>query len=111
MQYAYTDYTGCPYITAGKRYEIKRWDGGDGRAFFIECEQGHDIWCRKSNCGHLHGRSWTVIDDTPDTRLRDEFAMAALTGLLTDPICALHSAEVAADAYRYADAMLEARKR
>lgn len=40
--------------------------------------------------------------------LRDQFAMAALTGLLAHEACA--ATEASECAYRYADAMLEARK-
>lgn len=44
--------------------------------------------------------------------LRDQFAMAALTGLLTDPRLAAGdlASWLAARAFQYADAMLEARK-
>lgn len=41
--------------------------------------------------------------------LRDQFAMAALTGLLADPECGAW-AKVAEYAYTMADLMLEARK-
>ena len=42
--------------------------------------------------------------------LRDQFAMAALQGLLAEPnLCATHE-EFAERAYRQADAMIEARK-
>jgi hypothetical protein len=42
--------------------------------------------------------------------LRDEFAMAALTGLCADPDLSPLSERVAEHAYRLADAMMEARK-
>jgi hypothetical protein len=45
-----------------------------------------------------------------ETALRDQFAMAALTGLLSDPVRDADSADYAECAYEYADAMLEARK-
>jgi hypothetical protein len=42
--------------------------------------------------------------------LRDRFAAAALTGLVSDPECGRFTAAVVADtAYEYADAMLKAR--
>ena len=42
--------------------------------------------------------------------LRDRFAMAALTGLVSDPECGRFTAAVVADsAYEYADAMMKAR--
>ena len=51
-------------------------------------------------------------DGGPDfyKTLRDEFAMAALTGLLADPrLVGMTYATYAGEAYTYADAMLEAR--
>ena len=42
--------------------------------------------------------------------LRDQFAMAALTGLLSDPERDAEPSEYAECAYEYANAMLEARK-
>ena len=42
--------------------------------------------------------------------LRDQFAMAALTGLLSDPERDAEPSEYAECAYEYADAMLKARK-
>lgn len=43
------------------------------------------------------------------TTLRDQFAMAALTGLLSDPECGAWG-KIAEYAYTMADLMLEARK-
>lgn len=43
-----------------------------------------------------------------DKTLRDEFAMAALSGMLSKPIGRTFTSAAVA-AYRYADAMLEAR--
>jgi len=47
--------------------------------------------------------------------LRDQFAMAALTGLLTNPGCLNQHPPAYADyaerVYKYADAMMEARKK
>jgi hypothetical protein len=53
------------------------------------------------------------IEPSPETKtLRDEFAMAALTGLLAAGDChAFNSKEMAAEAYRQADAMMEAREK
>ncbi len=43
--------------------------------------------------------------------LRDRFAMAALTGLVSDPECGRFTAAVVADtAYEYAEAMMRARE-
>lgn len=47
-------------------------------------------------------------DAKPNEQLRDEFAMAALTGMLAKPVRRTF-VNAAADAYRYADAMLGAR--
>lgn len=48
----------------------------------------------------------------PDDVLRDEFAMAALTGLIARPGTQIADAPTAATwVYRFADAMLEARKK
>jgi hypothetical protein len=41
--------------------------------------------------------------------LRDQFAMAALTGILSDPECGAWG-KIVEDAYTMADLMLEARK-
>lgn len=46
-----------------------------------------------------------------EKELRDEFALAALTGILSDPNSAGSNEYIAAQAYDYADAMLEARKK
>lgn len=54
-----------------------------------------------------------VIDHKVEIELRDRFAAAALTGLLSDP--ELHKVNgvstFARDCYKMADAMLEARKK
>jgi hypothetical protein len=46
---------------------------------------------------------------TPTKTLRDEFAMAALTGLLANPNRVVYRLDVE-EAYAYADAMLRARE-
>ena len=55
----------------------------------------------------------TVGTYAPEAKtLRDEFAMAALTGMLTDRDCGdVPATAVASAAYEYADAMMEARKK
>ncbi len=49
----------------------------------------------------------------PETKtLRDEFAMAALAGIVSDPACGdIPAIAVARAAHKYADAMMEARKK
>lgn len=55
------------------------------------------------------GGRLTVLSEQPT--LRDQFAMAALTGLLSTSHGQAESVVDQADtAYRYADAMMEARK-
>ena len=54
----------------------------------------------------------TVGTYAPETKnLRDEFAMAALTGFVANPNNIAGTEESAQWAYRYADAMIEARKK
>lgn len=50
----------------------------------------------------------TTADETPT--LRDQFAMAALTGIMTDASFRYHIEDAADAAYRAADAMMQARK-
>jgi hypothetical protein len=50
-------------------------------------------------------------DNKSLTRLRDEFAMAALHGFYSDPSVTGSPEEIAMACYRAADAMLEARKK
>lgn len=51
-----TDYTGCPYITAGKRYEVT--GGASINVMDITCDHNWKIAIlgpnSKSNCSHLH---------------------------------------------------------
>lgn len=64
--YVVTDYDGCGYITAGKRYEAKR---VTDNLFEITDDDGRVIIIRRSGSSRLHGRDWTVIEepDTPKT--------------------------------------------
>ena len=53
-----------------------------------------------------------VIDMTPPKTLRDEFAMAAISGLLSNPTIGFESFDAAAKAAgKMADAMLAERKK
>ena len=57
-------------------------------------------------------RIFTEIEEAERrTRLRDEFAMAALTGMLAANVRHYHPEALAADAYLTADAMLAAREK
>lgn len=52
-----------------------------------------------------------IVHDTAKNRLRDEFAMAALQGILAGkPVHQHYFAEQATRAYEMADAMLKARE-
>jgi len=64
---------------------------------------------RESNCDRC-GCAVTVHGDGSFTTLRDNLAMAALTGLIACPDTDGSPETLTRDAYRYADAMLEARK-
>lgn len=47
--------------------------------------------------------------ELPTKTLRDEFAMATLTGLYANPECNLHEAECAGSCFSMADEMMKAR--
>ena len=51
-----------------------------------------------------------TIEEVETKKLRDQFAMAALTGILGNSELCINISESTAEAYIYADAMLEARK-
>jgi hypothetical protein len=62
-----------------------------------------------------HAQAWeeAMLREKAAARaeLRDRFAMAALTGLVSDPECGRFTAAVVADtAYEYAEAMMRARE-
>lgn len=66
-----------------------------------------------ARCGaefyHLDLQPGKITVMEPMVTLRDQFAMAALTGLLSDPTSSGHDG-CAKAAYLYADAMMKARK-
>lgn len=101
------------YITPGKKYEVFTSNISD---FRIIDEDGERINCLWNCCPHINGGNWTRIEEdgeapqTEQKTLRDEFAMAALTGVLASE--SRDSREnFAAACYKMADAMLEARKK
>lgn len=55
------------------------------------------------------GEKWKIADPHPPKTLRDEFAMAAMQGLLSDPTFDAKPEDVADIAYDHADAMLRER--
>ena len=54
-----TDYTGCPYITAGKLYKVNRY-GTSGEKITFDAGDEREIispsW--SSTCGFLDGHDW-----------------------------------------------------
>ena len=56
--YAKTDYDGCPYITAGKRYEIRRLIGDE--VFMILDDEGVTICCGFKNSLHIQSNDWKI---------------------------------------------------
>ena len=60
--------------------------------------------------GAYYGDTGTIAPTAPEKTLRDEFAMAALTGLESHGPHDCDAAGIAHDAYLYADEMLKARK-
>lgn len=101
------------YITPGKKYEVLPSKYKD---FLIVDDEDDLISCLWNNCANLNGGRWTRIEkdeeahQTEQKTLRDEFAMAALTGVvqIKSP---LRYKDYAEFAYKMADAMLEARKK
>lgn len=63
--YVVTDYDGCGYITAGKRYEVT--SKGDAGFRFYD-DNGNEAYSLWKNTAHIEG-GWTVIEepDTPKT--------------------------------------------
>lgn len=57
MKYAVTDYDGCEYITAGKRYEVRHYDG----VYFYFLDDHGDIICTSvEGSNHLNGNDWRI---------------------------------------------------
>lgn len=54
--YATTDYDGCPYITAGERYEVIH---GMTLNFSTTVDDGIGIFAYKE-CRHLNGNNWKI---------------------------------------------------
>ena len=61
--------------------------------------------------GHTgpHACDFAVWGETDSATLRDEFAKAALTGMMADPNEGRPCDEIATSAYKLADAMMKAR--
>lgn len=56
-----TDYTDCPYITAGKNYPFTlygRCSGDDVKYFRTWCDLGEQLTAKTKNCPHLDGHDW-----------------------------------------------------
>lgn len=106
-----TVFAKCPdgvnsgYLTPGKLYEVI---SDDGRFFGIKDDDGDEIWCLWTDCFHIGVKNWermewtigggekmsfaekvyewmeSIAPNNGGLTLRDQFAMAALTGILTD---------------------------
>lgn len=60
LEYCEWDNSG-PYLTDGKLYEVIR-QNQSGRSFFIQGDDGFEILCLISNCAHLSGGDWELIE-------------------------------------------------
>ena len=56
-KYVSTDYDGCSYITAGKRYVVFDVDRCGG---WITADRGQEIYILFDQCGHIDGRPWSI---------------------------------------------------
>lgn len=64
-----------------------------------------------SNMIHIPDCSGHSQMAPPPVTLRDQFAMAALTGILSNPLERTTTQPIVRDAWMFADLMLEARKK
>ena len=61
MKYVTTEYKGCDYLTAGKKYEYKP----DWLAVgTIIDDEGDELYICLHECFHIDTNPWTLIDDT-----------------------------------------------
>jgi hypothetical protein len=115
-------------IEAGKYYRRRRGDVVGpltgvtwcDRTFMAADMTWHENGSYVLGLGHEYDLiSEVYVSDTPPAdapapgakTLRDEFAMAALSGMLTDRDCGdVPATAVASAAYEYADSMMEARQ-
>jgi hypothetical protein len=88
----------------------------------VPCWTDEGRWCEFDDSHHCDLISEVYVSDTPpadapvpETKtLRDEFAMAALLGFMTHPDMDIELGDpkaFSASAYKYADSMMEARKK
>jgi len=68
-----------------------------------------ELWYERKNIQNAEGYQMPAVISEATT-LRDQFAMAALTGLLANPDAAKYSKDRTEVAYELADAMLKARE-
>ena len=61
MKYVTTDYEGCEYLTAGKKYKICQLPLGGG---CIVDDNGDPLFICLSGSSHIGGNPWTLLDDT-----------------------------------------------
>ncbi len=55
-----TDFAPHDYLTAGKEYDVR---GFESDSFFIDTDEGFEIYCHMAGCAHLSGGCWIVVDD------------------------------------------------
>lgn len=76
--YVVTDYDGCDYITAGKRYEATP----TGNRFVIVNDFKDKIFIALKNSFHLSGYDWTVIEDLDTPKIWGEMTDAEKGAML-----------------------------
>lgn len=58
-QIAIAPTSSSPYITANKQYPIQR--SFEKESFIIIDNDGQELYCKVSKCGHINGNDWTII--------------------------------------------------
>ena len=61
MKYVTTDYEGCEYLTAGKKYEY--YPEGFGGGTMID-DWGVELYICLRESSHIDHNPWTLLDDT-----------------------------------------------
>jgi hypothetical protein len=86
-RYVKTTYNGCPYITAGKVYEVE--DGSTRLSVYIvTCDDGDGTYTLLSGSSNLRGRDWIecTADGTPIGDASDEGALQEVLRELLDAL-------------------------
>lgn len=58
-QFAIAPTANVDYLTANKKYPIQ--SSFEKESFVIIDDDGVEIFCKTSKCGHLNGNDWTII--------------------------------------------------